>query len=290
MIYDAAERIRDFRDGLEFSPDEYDRIETRTNQLRRLGRKYNADEEGMLKILDDSRRELAMLEYSDDMLKKLEQQLNEHKDNCTKKAAALTVCRKKAAEKLEARICSELRDLSMPSVRFNVSVEPMKSVLGFDKTGADEVRFLISANAGMELGRISKIASGGELSRIMLAMKTAFSDNDPIETMVFDEIDTGVSGVAAQRVGEKMSDLSRGKQVLCITHLPQIAALADSHDKIEKAEKDGKTFTVVKELDRQGRRMELARLYGGDVVTETTLAGAEEQLAAADKYKLTRND
>ena len=290
LIYDAAERIRDFRDGLEFSPDEYDRIETRTNQLRRLGRKYNADEEGMLKILDDSRRELAMLEYSDDMLKKLEKQLNEHKDNCTKKAAALTVCRKKAAEKLEARICSELRDLSMPSVRFNVSVEPMKSVLGFDKTGADEVRFLISANAGMELGRISKIASGGELSRIMLAMKTAFSDNDPIETMVFDEIDTGVSGVAAQRVGEKMSDLSRGKQVLCITHLPQIAALADSHDKIEKAEKDGKTFTVVKELDRQGRRMELARLYGGDVITETTLAGAEEQLAAADKYKLTRND
>lgn len=290
LIYDAAERIRDFRDGLEFSPDEYDRIETRTNQLRRLGRKYNADEEGMLKILDDSRRELAMLEYSDDMLKKLEKKLSEHKDNCIKKASLLTACRKKAAEKLEARICSELRDLSMPSVRFKVSVEPMKSVLGFDKTGADEVRFLISANAGMELGRISKIASGGELSRIMLAMKTAFSDNDPIETMVFDEIDTGVSGVAAQRVGEKMSDLSRGKQVLCITHLPQIAALADSHDKIEKAEKDGKTFTVVKELDRQGRRMELARLYGGDVVTETTLAGAEEQLAAADKYKLTRND
>lgn len=290
LIYDAAERIRDFRDGLEFSPDEYDRIETRTNQLRRLGRKYNADEEGMLKILDDSRRELAMLEYSDDMLKKLEKKLSEHKDNCIKKASLLTECRKKAAEKLEARICSELRDLSMPSVRFKVSVEPMESVLGFDKTGADEVRFLISANAGMELGRISKIASGGELSRIMLAMKTAFSDNDPIETMVFDEIDTGVSGVAAQRVGEKMSDLSRGKQVLCITHLPQIAALADSHDKIEKAEKDGKTFTVVKELDRQGRRMELARLYGGDVVTETTLAGAEEQLAAADKYKLTRND
>jgi DNA repair protein RecN len=290
LIYDAAERIRDFRDGLEFSPDEYDRIETRTAQLKRLGRKYNADEEGMLKILDDSRKELAMLEYSDDMLKKLEKKLSEHKDNCVKKASLLTACRKKAAEKLEARICSELRDLSMPSVRFKVSVEPMKSVLGFDKTGADEVRFLISANAGMELGRISKIASGGELSRIMLAMKTAFSDNDPIETMVFDEIDTGVSGVAAQRVGEKMSDLSRGKQVLCITHLPQIAALADSHDKIEKAEKDGKTFTVVKELDRQGRRMELARLYGGDVITETTLAGAEEQLAAADKYKLTRND
>ena len=290
LIYDATERIRDFRDGLEFSPDEYDRIETRTSQLKRLCRKYNTDEEGMLKLLDESRKELAMLEYSDDMLKKLEKQLMEHRDNCVKKAVILTKCRKKAAQKLEERICSELKDLSMPSVRFKVSVEPVENELGFDCTGADEVRFLISANAGMELGRISKIASGGELSRIMLAMKTAFSDNDPIETMVFDEIDTGVSGIAAQRVGEKMSDLSRGKQVLCITHLPQIAALADSHDKIEKAEHDGKTFTVVKELDRQGRRMELARLHGGDVVTETTLAGAEEQLSAADKYKLTRCD
>ncbi len=288
LIYDAAERIRDFRDGLEFSPDEYDRIETRIALLKRLSRKYNADEEGMLKLLDDSRCELATLEYSDDMLKKLEKQLKEHRENCVKKAAVLTKCRKEAALKLEVRICSELKDLSMPSVRFKVSVEPIENELGFDRTGADEVRFLISANAGMELGRISKIASGGELSRIMLAMKTAFSDNDPIETMVFDEIDTGVSGIAAQRVGEKMSDLSRGKQVLCITHLPQIAALADSHDKIEKAERDGKTFTVVKELDRQGRRMELARLHGGDVVTETTLAGAEEQLAAADKYKLRR--
>lgn len=288
LIYDAAERIRDFRDGLEFSPDEYDRIETRTALLKRLSRKYNTDEKGMLELLDDSRKELSMLEYSDDMLKKLERQLRERKDNCVKKAADLTDSRTEAAKKLEARICSELRDLSMPSVRFKVSVEPIENELGFDRTGADNVRFLISANAGMELGRISKIASGGELSRIMLAMKTAFSDNDPIETMVFDEIDTGVSGIAAQRVGEKMSDLSRGKQVLCITHLPQIAALADSHDKIEKAERSGKTFTVVKELDRQGRRMELARLYGGDIVTETTLAGAEEQLAAADKYKLTR--
>ncbi len=288
LIYDAAERIRDFRDGLEFSPDEYDRIETRTALLKRLSRKYNSDEEGMLKLLDDSRKELSMLEYSDDMLKKLEKQLSEHKANCIGKAAELTKCRTDAAKRLEERICKELKDLSMPSVRFKVAVEPVESELGFDRSGADNVRFLISANAGMEIGRISKIASGGELSRIMLAMKTAFSDNDPIETMVFDEIDTGVSGIAAQRVGEKMSDLSRGKQVLCITHLPQIAALADSHDKIEKAERGGKTFTVVKELDRQGRRMELARLYGGDVVTETTLAGAEEQLAAADRYKLTR--
>ena len=123
----------------------------------------------------------------------------------------------------------------------------------------------------------------------MLAMKTVFSKNDPIETMVFDEIDTGVSGIAAQRVGEKMSDLSRDKQVLCITHLPQIAAIADNHDLIVKSERGGRTYTEVIELDRQGRRMELARLHGGDIITETTLAGAEEQLAAADKYKLTRS-
>lgn len=290
LIYDAAERIRDFRDSLEFSPDEYDRLEARTALLKRLRRKYNADEEGLIKLLDDSQKELSTLEYSDDMLKKLEKKLSECIADCVKKAAELTSYRKAAAEKLEKRICSELKDLSMPSVRFKVDVQPLANAAGFDRTGADEVRFLISANAGMELGRISKIASGGELSRIMLAMKTAFSENDTVETMVFDEIDTGVSGIAAQRVGEKMSDLSCGKQVLCITHLPQIAALADCHDKIEKVERGGKTYTVINELDRQGRRMELARLHGGDVVTETTLAGAEEQLSAADKYKLTRND
>ena len=289
LIYDASERIRDFRDSLEFSPEEYDNIESRLALLRKLRRKYNMDEEGMLEHLDECRKKLSELEYADDMLVKLEKQLEKHIDNCRTMAAALTKRRKSAALELEKRIISQLRDLSMPSVRFAVSIEPIQSKTGFDAYGADEIRFLISANAGMELGRISKIASGGELSRIMLAMKTVFSNNDPIETMVFDEIDTGVSGIAAQRVGEKMSDLSRGKQVLCITHLPQIAAIADSHDLIVKSERDGRTYTEVTELDRQGRRMELARLHGGDIITETTLAGAEEQLAAADKYKLTRS-
>ena len=289
LIYDASERIRDFRDSLDFSPEEYDNIESRLALLRKLRRKYNMDVEGMLEHLDVCRKKLSELEYADDMLVKLEKQLEKHIDNCRTMAAALTKRRKSAALELEKRIISQLRDLSMPSVRFAVSIEPIESKTGFDAYGADEIRFLISANAGMELGRISKIASGGELSRIMLAMKTVFLNNDPIETMVFDEIDTGVSGIAAQRVGEKMSDLSRGKQVLCITHLPQIAAIADSHDLIVKSERDGRTYTEVTELDRQGRRMELARLHGGDIITETTLAGAEEQLAAADKYKLTRS-
>ena len=290
LLFDASERIRDFRDSLEFSPEEYDNIESRLSLIKKLRRKYNMDEEAMLAHLDDCRRKLSELEYADDMLLKLNKQLEKYVDNCKKIAAELSEKRRAAAESLEKRIVSELKDLSMPSVRFSVSVEPLESDVGFDATGSDDVKFLISANAGEALGRISKIASGGELSRIMLAMKTVFSKNDPIETMVFDEIDTGVSGIAAQRVGEKMSDLSRGKQVLCITHLPQIAAIADNHDLIEKTERNGRTYTEVRELDRKGRALELARMHGGDNISELTLASAEEQLLAADKYRLTRNN
>lgn len=290
LLFDASERIRDFRDSLEFSPEEYDNIESRLSLIKKLRRKYNMDEEAMLAHLDDCRRKLSELEYAGDMLIKLNKQLEKHIDNCKKIAAELSEKRRAAAESLEKRIVSELKDLSMPSVRFSVSVEPLESDVGFDATGADDVKFLISANAGEALGRISKIASGGELSRIMLAMKTVFSKNDPIETMVFDEIDTGVSGIAAQRVGEKLSDLSCGKQVLCITHLPQIAAIADNHDLIEKTERNGRTYTEVRELDRKGRALELARMHGGDNISELTLASAEEQLLAADKYRLTRNN
>lgn len=290
LLFDASERIRDFRDSLEFSPEEYDNIESRLSLIKKLRRKYNMDEEAMLAHLDDCRRKLSELEYAGDMLIKLNKQLEKYVDNCKKIAAELSEKRRAAAESLEKRIVSELKDLSMPSVRFSVSVEPLESDVGFNATGADDVKFLISANAGEALGRISKIASGGELSRIMLAMKTVFSKNDPIETMVFDEIDTGVSGIAAQRVGEKMSYLSRGKQVLCITHLPQIAAIADNHDLIEKTERNGRTYTEVRELDRKGRALELARMHGGDNISELTLASAEEQLLAADKYRLTRNN
>lgn len=287
MLYDAAERIRDFRDSLDFSPEEYDSIESRLSLLRKLGRKYNMDEQGMLEHLDKCRRQLSELEYAGDMLIKLNKKLETCEKQCRASAQKLTEARKAAAEKLTERIVSELRALSMPSVRFAVAVEELQGKPGFDANGQDEVRFLISANAGEELGRISKIASGGELSRIMLAMKTVFSEHDSVQTLVFDEIDTGVSGVAAQRVGEKLSDLSRKKQVLCITHLPQIAAMADEHKLISKNERDGRTYTDVLALDREGRRRELARLHGGDNITELTLMSAEEQLAASDKYKLT---
>ena len=173
----------------------------------------------------------------------------------------------------------------MPSVRFAVEISDVSNEQGFDGHGLDQIRFLMSANAGEDLGRISKIASGGELSRIMLAMKNVFAAHDPVQTMIFDEIDTGVSGIAAQRVGEKLYTVSCGKQVMCVTHLPQIAAMADCHFLIEKHESEGRTRTEVKALDREGRRRELARLHGGDNITLTTLASAEEQLEAADRFK-----
>lgn len=289
LLYDAAERIRDFRYTLDFSPEEYDALETRLSLLRKLRRKYNMDEAELLKHLDDCRQKLSELEYADDMLIKLQKKLQGITQSCCNAAKVLSAKRSVAARSLEARISAELRDLSMPSVRFSVEISPIGFEVGFDASGADTVRFLISANAGEALAPISKIASGGELSRIMLALKTVFSANDPVDAMVFDEIDTGVSGIAAQRVGEKLSDISRGKQVLCITHLPQIAAIADNHELIVKTERSGRTYTEVHPLDRAGRRRELARMHGGDNITELTLASAEEQLSAADKYKLTKS-
>lgn len=282
---DAVERIKDFRDSLDFSPREYDELETRLSELRKLSRKYGTDEEGLVSRLADDKKRLESIEYSGDMEKLLRRDLEEQKAVCRKSAAELSAARKAAAKKLEERIIGELSELSMPSVRFAVEFSPQSGDPGFDKSGSDEIRFLMSANAGEAPGRISRIASGGELSRIMLAMKNVFAEKDSVPTMVFDEIDTGVSGIAAQRVGEKLAELSRGKQVLCVTHLPQIAAMADNHFVIKKSESGGRTYTSITPLDEDGRKMELARLHGGDNITAITIASAGEQLAAAEKFK-----
>ena len=284
-LADAAETLRDFKDSLDFSPEEYDNIETRLSLLNKLERKYGRTDEELCAYLDECRRKLDDIEYADDRLIKLEKELSAQKAQCVKAAAALSAQRREKAAELERRIVTELRELNMPSVRFAVEFVPVDSEQGFDASGADKIRFIMSANAGEELGRISKIASGGELSRIMLAMKNVFAENDPVGTMVFDEIDTGVSGIAAQRVAEKLFAVSKGRQVMCVTHLPQIAAMADSHYLIAKHEEGGRTYTEVNGLTREGRRRELARLHGGDFITETTLASAEEQLAAAEAFK-----
>lgn len=286
-LSDAAEQLRDFMDGLDFSPEEYDRLETRLREISRLERKYNRDGDSMEEFLNECRERLDDIDCSDERLQKLNKQLAAQEKRCAEAADRLTAGRKKAAKELEGRIVRELKELNMPSVRFAVDFSPVGGV-GFGPDGAEELRFLMSANAGAELGRISKIASGGELSRIMLAMKNVFAESDSVPTMIFDEIDTGVSGIAAQRVGEKLYTVSLGKQVLCVTHLPQIAAMADSHYRILKEERGGKTYTQVNALDRDGRRRELARLHGGENITETTLLSAEEQLEAAEKFKQSR--
>jgi DNA repair protein RecN (Recombination protein N) len=178
----------------------------------------------------------------------------------------------------------------MKGVKFCVEFLPVPGQDGLCSTGGDEVRFLMSANPGEEPGRISHIASGGELSRIMLAMKNVLSENDVSGTMVFDEIDTGVSGIAAQRVGEKLCRLAGKKQVLCVTHLPQIASVADEHFVIEKTQRGDRTFTHVNSLEFDGRKREIARLTGGENITELTLSSAAEQLKAAEKFKQTRTE
>ena len=285
LLTDAAETLRDFRDSLDFSPEEYDRMETRLALFRKLERKYGRSLDDLPAYLDECRQKLDDIQYADERLQKLQREQEAQIQRCRDAGLRLRLAREKAARELEARIVAELRDLSMPAVRFAVEMSDVENEQGFDSHGLDQIRFLMSANAGEELGRISKIASGGELSRIMLAMKNVFAAHDPVPTMIFDEIDTGVSGIAAQRVGEKLYAVSCGKQVMCVTHLPQIAAMADSHFRIVKNECSGRTYTEVLALDREGRRQELARLHGGDNVTATTLASAEEQLEAAERYK-----
>ena len=284
-LADASESLRDFRESLDFSPGEYDSLETRIAALNKLLRKYGRDEDALIPYLDECREKLDNIQYADERSEKLKKQLAEAAEKCRKEADRLSKTRRKAAKTLEERISGELRQLNMPSVRFQVSFSPIGGESGFDINGCDEIRFLMSANAGEEPGRISRIASGGELSRIMLAMKNVFAENDPVQTMVFDEIDTGVSGIAAQRVGEKLYCVSLGRQVMCVTHLPQIAAMADQHYLIRKEERGGRTYTDVLALDRDGRRHELARLHGGDNITDTTLQSAEEQLESCEHFK-----
>lgn len=285
LLEDAAEHIRDLRGSLDFSAEEYDALESRLALLRRLEKKYGADEAGLLRQLERTRERLDELEYAGDRLEKLRRESEKLQKAALDAAHALSKARRKAGDELEARISAELAALNMPAAQFRVEMEPLAASPGFDAGGCDTIRFLLSANKGEPPGPMSRIASGGELSRIMLAMKNVLAGGDAVPTLVFDEIDAGVSGIAAQRVGEKLSCLSRAKQVLCVTHLPQIAAMADAHFSVEKGERDGRTYTAVQKLDTNGRLREIARLHGGDRITQTTLKSAAEQLSAAAEYK-----
>ena len=279
--YDLAETIRDKREEFDFSPAELDAVESRSDLLYRLKKKYGATVEDMLAYLDKCRRELDDMETADDTLIRLEQQLEKARKAVLAAGADLTAARRAAAAVLEQRIQSELRDLDMHKVRFAIDFGEKEP--GPD--GCDAVRFLMSANAGEDLKPIARIASGGELARIMLALKNVLAEQESIGTLVFDEVDTGVSGRAAQKVAEKLAQVSRRKQVLCVTHLPQLAAMADTHFSVEKGERDGRTYTRVVLLDREQRKAELARITGGSHVTEALLESAGELLDQAERYR-----
>lgn len=278
---DAAESVRDMKDGFDFSPEELDRLEGRLDLIYRLKRKYGGSEAELLALLDRCRSELDDIQFAGDAARRLEQKLSEERERVRAAGAALTKARRAAAGELEKRILSELGQLDMNRVRFSVEFFPKEP----DGTGMDQVRFLMSANAGEELRPIQKIASGGELARIMLAMKNVLAENDDVGTMVFDEVDTGVSGRAAQKVAEKLFQAAGSKQVLCVTHLPQIAAMADAHFSVEKGEAGGRTYTEVRRMSHEERRQELARITGGAKITEKTLDGAEELLVSAAAFK-----
>lgn len=280
-VYDIAATVEDKRGELDVSPGELDRVESRMDLLYRLKKKYGATVEDMLDYQARCEAELAQIEDAGDTLVRLEQALSKAEKEARQAAQALSDARKAAADRLTSQILAELQQLDMGKIRFAVDFAEKP----LDSDGMDTVRFLMSANVGEELRPIHKIASGGELARIMLAMKNVLSEQDHVGTMVFDEVDTGVSGRAAQKVAEKMARISRRKQVLCVTHLPQLAAMADTHFSVEKGERGGRTYTEVRRLDREQRRRELARLTGGSHVSQTMLDGAEELLVQAEKFR-----
>ena len=282
---DAAELLRDQTREMEFSPDELDQLESRLDVIYRLKKKYGSTVAEMLDYLEHCRQELDQIEFADDAIARLEKELAKAKKAALERGKKLSQAREKAARALQARVQDELRQLDMPKVQFETEFSPSQGEDGMEAGGLEQAQFLMSANLGEALKPIHKIASGGELARIMLALKNVLAEDDGIGSLVFDEVDTGVSGRAAQKIAEKMAQVARRKQVLCVTHLPQIAAMADTHFSVEKGERGGRTYTHVARLDRPGREQELSRLMAGSALTDALRQSAAELLSRAEKYR-----
>ena len=274
QVQDAAEEVQDARDSLSYSAEELEQIESRLDVIHKLRRKYGTTCEDILEYLDKAKKELDEIEFADDKLERLKRNLKKAEKEAWDAALALRENRQQAADTMSKRILSELAQLDMPRVQFACRFTETE----LTTSGMDAVAFYMSANAGEALKPLSRVASGGELARIMLAMKNVLAEKDQVATLIFDEVDTGVSGRAAQKVAEKLRSVAVHKQVLCVTHLPQLAALANTHLLIAKSERDGRTYTSVTPLDLEGRKRELARIIGGANITETTLKSAEEML------------
>lgn len=273
-IEDIAETIHKECDVGYKNPSEIlDRIESRLNSISKLKRKYGSTVEDIIAYREKIASELKSLEHSEETITDLSNDLKEIKDRLSKKAAKITEVRNIAAKDLEERIVSELRFLEMEKVRFKISVTPLKE---FSANGNDAVSFLVSANPGEPLLPLSKIASGGELSRTMLALKCALADNERTPTLIFDEIDTGISGKTSHKIGIKLSDCAKSCQVICVTHSPQISAVAKSHFMVSKRESGGRTESEVKKLSYDERIHEIARIIGGATINAQTIAAAKD--------------
>ena len=276
-LEEVRENLRDALSDAEMDPAELDRIEERLDLIFRLKRKYGGSVEEILAFKERAQQELDSIVHAEELQAKLEKEHGQSEARLIKLAKQLSEKRKSAAKQFEDQVCAELTFLDMPSVRFIVHAETGE----LDETGIDRMEFYISTNPGEPPKPIGKIASGGELSRIMLSLKNVIAEGDRVGTLIFDEVDTGVSGRAAQKIGRKLKQASAGRQIICVTHLAQVAAFADTHLLIAKTVRDGRTFTTVNALPQEERVQELARIMGGENLTPTVLASARELIFQA---------
>lgn len=286
---DIVSEIRNLRDNMEYDPDLLMQIESRLDVLYRLKKKYGDSVEEILEYKDKIEKELDEILNNEEIVNKLNEELLEEDGKLYRLAKEMNNERVKASKLLEEKIDEELKDLEMKNTSFKVRIDFDDSTENgerkYNNNGLDRVEFMISTNAGEPLKPLAKIASGGEMSRVMLAIKTILAKVDKIPTMIFDEIDIGISGVAAQKVGEKLCYISKNHQVISVTHLAQIACMADNNYYIDKVTENGNTRTVVKKLDERGKRDEIARILGGASITDITLKHAEEMLDKAKEFK-----
>lgn len=281
-ILDSAEALKqdleNRLESLDIEPQELENIEARLDLLYKLSLKYGSTEEEMLSALEDMKKQRDEILFADKELERLSDEYDVLLEKAVSAAERLSEYRKKTAAKFEKEVCQSLSFLDMPSIKFIVDFKKGK----LSSTGFDDISFYISTNPGEPPKPLSKIASGGELSRIMLAIKNIIAGNDTVGTLIFDEIDTGVSGRASRKIGLKLKSVSKDTQVICVTHSAQIASAADTHFLISKHVSDGRTFTDVKPLDFEGRKHELARIMGGLEISDAMLSSAEELLRSSD--------
>ena len=283
LLNDFNRQIADYMDSLEFDEEDFVRIENRLNLLNHLKSKYGKNIEEVLAYKQQGEEKLNILENYEIYKAGLQKKLEEANAKLLELCAQLSKLREKYAKELGDKLKAALFDLNFEEVQFEIQVRPCPKQPASD--GYDDVEFMISTNKGEKLKSLSQVASGGELSRIMLALKTVLADKDEIQSLIFDEIDTGISGKTAWKVSEKLGILGRNHQIICITHLPQIAAMADAHFLIRKGTKDERTVTTIRRISKEDELRELARMLGGAEITEAALENAKEMKELAGNTK-----